>query len=844
MKFFLLFIGSFLLACTDKVSILSDSKTKTSIFNLFFDPNAYNSYLLSNPNSVDFTKGVARLTPADQSDNATNNGFTQGTLSGVMWDSTNRVLRLNTKYNSAELDASWTPEYSNLIAYFKFNNTVTDSISGIAATPMATPTVSPPPPLFADYNFNTLISRLGTQAINFSGVPLEFTNNSLSFSSFTISVWTYPTYDPSTICTLRDGDCFFLSIGSSETPNKCIHLGYYSNNTKSGFRFSFYGDDLDINHPIASFKIDYKSWHHYVGTYNSINNQRKVYRDGVLIGSNVSSGFSGNTNKLKFSSLCSLNSQAATSYYFGGLDDVAIWKKELSPDQIKIIYDRQKAIYSGQFTSRIIDALSTQSWTSFFTTTTLPFYKELPDKNTNEKYSKMSSRLAEGLMGIWHLDESPTTTTVDSSGNGNTGTVVIPSPTPTISPIIPVLGSPGLFGNSGYFDGSNAIKINNSPILNPAGTNLTLSAWIKPATIVVPTPSNGYAVNIIAEKWNQYSFSIYNTGLYLGFYGNYYLNQSTGGLIGYYGGVLPGQWQHVAVSCTSNGLSFYINGELVGYNPVPFAIPTPNPNPSPLYIGNNGPGDRGFVGQIDELAIWSRALGAHEIEELYRRGANRVKYQIRSCSQSDCSDQTTTGGWLGPDGTSLTYFSELYNTTNNILAGTVLASYPIMNLPNFSSIPKQNNRYFQYRAILESDDQNQCSEYDDRAPCSPELISAGVGPDHYDTTVQTVTSGVGGAIPYSQLNQNSFIETLSANGCSSGVRYALSPDGQTFYYWNGFMWDTSIDYNTANDQNTLNQQISSFTSSVGQGALQIKMFLKSSGTSPCEVQSLQLSVVQ
>jgi hypothetical protein len=72
-----------------------------------------------------------------------------------------------------------------------------------------------------------------------------------------------------------------------------------------------------------------------------------------------------------------------------------------------------------------------------------------------------------------------------------------------------------------------------------------------------------------------------------------------------------------------------------------------------------------FSGNIDEVAIWNRTLHLEEILQLYLRGANQIKYQVRTCTNADCSDQDAFigDGWKGPGGNYLTYFSELYNNS-------------------------------------------------------------------------------------------------------------------------------------------------------------------------------------
>ena len=129
-----------------------------------------------------------------------------------------------------------------------------------------------------------------------------------------------------------------------------------------------------------------------------------------------------------------------------------------------------------------------------------------------------------------------------------------------------------------------------------------------------------------------------------------------------------------------------------------------------------------FVGYLDEIALWNRALVDSEILNLYRRGANRLKYQIRTCDDSACSGES----WLGPDGTNQTYYSELQNVkTAGIFSTTGDVQTDAMNLvfPEFSALV--SNQYFQYRVIMESDDENLlCSG----ATCVPSIESVTVTP--------------------------------------------------------------------------------------------------------------------
>jgi hypothetical protein len=297
-------------------------------------------------------------------------------------------------------------------------------------------------------------------------------------------------------------------------------------------------------------------------------------------------------------------------------------------------------------------------------------------------------------------------------------------------------------------------------------------------------------------------------------------------------------WTHVigVYNGAAGELSLYINGSLVGTTSgVPSSFATDG---GVKRIAKSWDNAALFKGTIDEVAIWNRALDSTEIAQLYRRGGNRVKFQIRTCSDSTCT--TGASSWLGPDGTSATEFTEVYNTTSNSLPGVVLAALPTMTYSNFGSLSVTSNPYFQYRAILESDDENTLCNYGggaNTANCSPELKSVTVGPFRYTQTAQSVYSNLG--VRFADLS--TFTETLGSGGCASGIGYNLSLDKTTWKYWNGTAWATANGtVTTSNTAATIQSNIATFGTQVGFGTVYFKAYLQSTGTSKCELNSIHL----
>jgi len=129
--------------------------------------------------------------------------------------------------------------------------------------------------------------------------------------------------------------------------------------------------------------------------------------------------------------------------------------------------------------------------------------------------------------------------------------------------------------------------------------------------------------------------------------------------------------------------------------------------------------------------MWSRVLNAGEVRQLYRRGANRVKFQVRACATTTCNE--TTEPWIGPGGDLASYFSEYHN--NDVLSalgvatGNVLSGWANLLFSSFTGLADPTERYFRYRAILESDDASTACDYGaGAAACSPELKSVEARP--------------------------------------------------------------------------------------------------------------------
>ncbi len=155
------------------------------------------------------------------------------------------------------------------------------------------------------------------------------------------------------------------------------------------------------------------------------------------------------------------------------------------------------------------------------------------------------------------------------------------------------------------------------------------------------------------------------------------------------------QWHHIAISITPGGSAkIYVDGADVSTG-------TTGPGwfgtTFTLYMGHSRVGSNTFYpqsvvefpGLMDEVVIWNRTLSLAEVLGLYRRGINRIKFQTR-VSNSGCisGHEGTCPAFIGPDGTTATFYTELLNSA---------ITAPSLTL--FSSVGK----YFQVQSTFETD---------------------------------------------------------------------------------------------------------------------------------------------
>ncbi len=214
-----------------------------------------------------------------------------------------------------------------------------------------------------------------------------------------------------------------------------------------------------------------------------------------------------------------------------------------------------------------------------------------------------------GLVLLFHMDEPAWDGTrdqvVDSSGQGHPGTATGGATTVAA----------GKFGRGGSFAGNaSCVDVPDVPGLRPT-TQLTIAAWILPTGLGKQTPQGIVAKRVDYLFRSAYAFFV-NSDDRLTVDVDTENDRFEAGAA-----LTNGRWFHVAMvydaaQPRNTRVTVYVDGLPVGTGAETSGAITDFP--SPLSIGCLPLANpaQGFVGTVDEVAIWHRALSAQEVATL------------------------------------------------------------------------------------------------------------------------------------------------------------------------------------------------------------------------------------
>lgn len=219
---------------------------------------------------------------------------------------------------------------------------------------------------------------------------------------------------------------------------------------------------------------------------------------------------------------------------------------------------------------------------SYGTSAGLSAYIQGHFENTAGLSAILTTSLAANLVGYWALDGNSTALVGSATGTDS-----------SVSYAAAKINSGAVFTG-----GASRISLTGGPAL---GTVFSISAWLFP-TSNVPTygailSRSGVATGLFRKSTTK--LSLYDAGDHL----------STGN-------VTISIWTHIVLTSDGTSIRFYLNGTLdttTVYVPTTFTVGQ---------IGSDT-SNEGFIGTIDEVGTWTRALSGPEITTLYNVGAGR-----------------------------------------------------------------------------------------------------------------------------------------------------------------------------------------------------------------------------
>jgi hypothetical protein len=298
---------------------------------------------------------------------------------------------------------------------------------------------------------------------------------------------------------------------------------------------------------------------------------------------------------------------AGAGYFPGTIDDVRIYSRALSPQEVSLLY----AV--GEINLGNTPALTSSP-------------------------ALLTSGLNAGLVGYWPMDGNTTNwktdTTADQSGTGNIGMLINMST--STSP------AAGKIGETLKFNGTNQyISISNSTSINLSST-VTISAWVYPKVFSFLA---GIVSKYNASSGNEYFLRMSASSPYN--------KLDCGGATDFTstGTLSLNKWQYVTCVVAGGTANIYINGALDSSGTATISSGT-----DPITIGSDFlPSQRLWNGSIDDVRIYNRALSAQEISQLYAQGAANIGHSSTPLNSSFSILNSGLVGYWTFDGPSMNW---------------------------------------------------------------------------------------------------------------------------------------------------------------------------------------------
>ena len=255
-----------------------------------------------------------------------------------------------------------------------------------------------------------------------------------------------------------------------------------------------------------------------------------------------------------------------------------------------------------------------------------------------------ASDLSNGLVGHWKLDESSGPTAVDSSPSGNNGTYTN-TPTPTTGRLSNALDFSGELGSDPTHDLVN--------IGDPADGSLDFgSGSFSYGLWVYVTATAGTYDFPWSKGGGCASCEGYDMEFGSGSWTTYVCDGDECSITPFSASPFLNSWTHfmVVFDRAAGNHYTYVNGALVNTDPISGTFGSVS-NTTSASIGASSSGNNPFLGQIDDMRIYNRALTAAEVAALAAQGNALVAHykldESSGTSAADSSGYANTGTLQG-----------------------------------------------------------------------------------------------------------------------------------------------------------------------------------------------------
>jgi hypothetical protein len=200
---------------------------------------------------------------------------------------------------------------------------------------------------------------------------------------------------------------FIIGQGDNTT-NNTLQFGFKDTNV---FTCAFWGNALDT--PATYTDTD---WHYWACTYNSYDNERRIYRDGVLVAANTAAADYGGSGEMSIGRRPYDNS----NHFHGAIDEVMITKNSyISPNVIAEAYRAGRGHHISSSISSI--NLADKTKVPFYIAADRPggYLQAIIGESAFANYEPDGN-----TVGLWHLEENTSKNVVAvwvANGGDNAG---------------------------------------------------------------------------------------------------------------------------------------------------------------------------------------------------------------------------------------------------------------------------------------------------------------------------------------------------------------------------------------------------------------------------------------